>query len=170
MTTQWYALRSKPNKENFLAQQLESSGIDVFFPYIRVTPINPRSRKIRPYFPNYLFAHVDLDVVKASVLRWMPGASGIVSFDGYPASVPDLLIDTIRRQIEDLTVSERKLKNDIKPGDRVVIQDGPFTGYNAIFDVELSGRDRVRVLLDFLEKRQVPLDLNGRQIRRKKNS
>ena len=169
MTTQWYALRSKPNKENFLAQQLESSGIDVFFPYIRVTPINPRSRKIRPYFPNYLFAHVDLDVVKASILRWMPGASGIVSFDGYPASVPDLLIDTIRRQIEDLTVSERKLKNDIKPGDRVVIQDGPFAGYNAIFDVELSGRDRVRVLLDFLQKRQVPVELERRQIRRVKN-
>jgi len=170
MTTQWYALRSKPNKENFLAQQLESSGIDVFFPYIRVTPINPRSRKIRPYFPNYLFAHVDLDVVKASILRWMPGASGIVSFDGYPASVPDLLIDTIRRQIEDLTVSERKLKNDIKPGDRVVIQDGPFAGYNAIFDVELSGRDRVRVLLDFLQKRQVPVELERRQIRRVKDS
>jgi len=170
MTTQWYAIRSKPNKENFLAQQLESSGIDVFFPYIRVIPVNPRSRKIRPYFPNYLFAHVDLVVVKASVLRWMPGASGIVSFDGVPASVPELLIDAIRRQIDYLTVLEQQLKDDIKPGDLVVIQEGPFAGYNAIFDVGVSGRDRVRVLLDFLQKRQVPLELEKRQIRRAKRS
>ena len=170
MTTQWYAIRSKPNKENFLAQQLESSGIDVFFPYIRVIPVNPRSRKSRPYFPNYLFAHVDLDVVKASVLRWMPGASGIVSFDGTPASVPELLIDAIRRQIDYLTVLEQQLKDDIKPGDLVVIQEGPFAGYNAIFDVGVSGRDRVRVLLDFLQKRQVPLELEKRQIRRAKRS
>jgi len=170
MTTQWYAIRSKPNKENYLAQQLESSGIDVFFPYIRVIPVNPRSRKIRPYFPNYLFAHVDLVVVKASVLRWMPGASGIVSFDGVPASVPELLIDAIRRQIDYLTVLEQQLKDDIKPGDLVVIQEGPFAGYNAIFDVGVSGRDRVRVLLDFLQKRQVPLELEKRQIRRAKRS
>ncbi len=170
MTAQWYAIRSKPNKENFLAQQLESTGIDVFFPYIRVTPVNPRSRKIRPYFPNYLFARIDLDVVKASILRWMPGTSGIVSFDGVPASVPELLIDTIRRQIDYLAVFEQQLKDDIKPGDLVVIQEGPFAGYNAIFDIGVSGKDRVRVLLDFLQKRQVPLELEKRQIRRAKRS
>ena len=105
MTTQWYAIRSKPNKENFLAQQLESSGIDAFFPYIRVTPVNPRSRKIRPYFPNYLFVHVDLEMVQVSTLRWMPGASGIVSFGGEPASVPDFLIVAVQKQVDLLNAS-----------------------------------------------------------------
>jgi len=170
MTTQWYAIRSKPNKENFLAQQLETSGIDVFFPYIRVTPINPRSRKIRPYFPNYLFVHVDLEMVQVSTLRWIPGASGIVSFGGEPSAIPDFLIDAIRRQTDYLNVSEQQLKNGIKPGDLVIIQEGPFAGYEAIFDVGVSGSDRVRVLLNFLQKRQVPLELEGRQIRQVKRS
>ena len=59
MTALWYALRSKPNKEDFLAKQLEAYDVDVFFPRIHVKPVNPRSRKTRPYFPNYLFVHVD---------------------------------------------------------------------------------------------------------------
>ena len=170
MTTQWYAIRSKPNKENFLAQQLESSGIDVFFPYIRVTPVNPRSRKIRPYFPNYLFVHVDLEMVQVSTLHWMPGASGIVSFGGEPASVPDFLIVAVQKQVDLLNASSRDLVNDLHAGDTVTIQDGPFAGYEAIFDTRLSGQDRVRVLLNLLQKRQMPLELESRQIRRVKRS
>lgn len=170
MTISWYAMRSKPNKEDFLAGQLESYGVEVYFPRLRVTPVNPRARKLRPYFPNYLFVHVDLDVINASDLRWMPGASGLVSFDGKPASVPDFLIAAIQKQVDHLNASARDLTNNLKTGDLVVVQEGPFAGYEAIFDTRLSGQDRVRVLLNLLQKRQVPLELEGRQIRRVKRS
>ena len=168
MTTLWYALRSKPNKEDFLAKQLEAYDVDVFFPRIHVKPVNPRSRKTRPYFPNYLFVHVDLDVVKLSTLRWVPGASGLVSFDGEPAPVPDLLISTLERQVDLINASARELTSNFRQGDAVVIQDGPFAGHEAIFDLKLSGQDRVRVLLNFLQTRQVPVELQSRQIRRTK--
>jgi transcriptional antiterminator RfaH len=166
MTTLWYALRSKPNKEDFLAKQLEAYDVDVFFPRIHVKPVNPRSRKTRPYFPNYLFVHVDLDVVKLSTLRWVPGASGLVSFDGEPAPVPDLLITALKRQVDLVNAASRELTSNLKHGDTVVIQDGPFAGHEAIFDLRLSGQDRVRVLLNFLQTRQVPVELQSRQIRR----
>ncbi len=35
MSILWYAMRSKPNKEDFLAGQLEAYGVAVFFPRIR---------------------------------------------------------------------------------------------------------------------------------------
>ena len=168
MTTLWYALRSKPNKEDFLAKQLEAYDVDVFFPRIHVKPVNPRSRKTRPYFPNYLFVHVDLDVIKLSTLRWVPGASGLVSFDGEPAPVPDLLITALERQVDLMNTASRELTSNFKHGDTVVIQDGPFAGHEAIFDLRLSGQDRVRVLLNFLQARQVPVELHSRQIRRTK--
>jgi len=161
-------MRSKPNKEDFLAGQLEAYGVEVFFPRLRITPVNPRSRKVRPFFPNYLFVHVDLDEVNVSTLRWMPGASGLVSFDGEPASVPDPLIAALERQLDLLNVASRELTKDLKPGDPVTVLDGPFAGYDAIFDVRLSGHDRVRVLLNFLQARQVPVELQSRQIRRVK--
>ena len=164
----WYAMRSKPNKEDFLAGQLDSYDIEVFFPRIHVTPVNPRARKVVPYFPNYLFIHVDLDVVNTSVLHWMPGASGLVSFDGEPASVPDMLIGALQKQVDLLNASSRSLLDELRPGDPVLVQSGPFAGYEAIFDGHVSGRDRVRVLLGFLQKRQVPLELRDQQIGRVK--
>jgi transcriptional antiterminator RfaH len=170
MAIMWYAMRSKPNKEDFLAGQLDSYDIEVFYPRIRVNPVNPRARKVVPYFPNYLFVHVDLNVTNLSVLRWMPGASGLVSFDGEPASVPDLLISALQKQVEALNASSQKLLNELKPGDLVLVKSGPFAGYEAIFDEHLPGRDRVRVLLGYLQKRQIPLELRDQQIGRAKRS
>jgi transcriptional antiterminator RfaH len=170
MAVLWYAIRSKPNKEDFLAGQLEAYGVEVFYPRIFVKTVNPRARKVRPYFPSYLFVHVDLEKVNTSTLRWMPGAVSLISFDGEPAAVPDLLISTIQRQIEFINASEKKFVDGLKPGDSVLVQDGPFAGYEAIFDGRISGRDRVRVLLNFLQKRQVPIDLREQQIGRLKRS
>jgi transcriptional antiterminator RfaH len=170
MAIYWYAMRSKPNKEDFLAGQLDSYGIELYYPRLRVKPANPRARKIVPYFPGYLFVHVDLDVINISTLRWMPGASGVVSFDGDPASVPDLLIDTLQKQVETLNVPSRISLQEFKRGDLVKVQSGPFAGYEAIFDERLPGRDRVRVLLGYLQKRQIPLELREQQIGRANRS
>lgn len=170
MSVSWYAIRSKPNKEDFLAGQLEAYGVEVFYPRIFVKTVNPRARKVRPYFPSYLFVHVDLEKVSTSTLRWMPGAVSLISFDGEPAPVPDLLIATIKRQIEFINAAEKKFVDELQPGDAVLVQDGPFAGYEAIFDGRISGRDRVRVLLNFLQKRQVPIDLREQQIGRLKRS
>lgn len=168
MTISWYAMRSKPNKEDFLAGQLQAHGVEVFFPALRVKPVNPRARKLRPYFPNYLFVHVDLDVVNVSDLRWMPGASGLVSFDGEPASVPDLLIVTVQKQVDLHNASLRDQEKNFQQGDTVLIQEGPFAGYEAVFDTHISGQDRVRVLLSLLQRRQMPVEIDSRQIRRVK--
>jgi transcription elongation factor/antiterminator RfaH len=170
MRLSWYAMHSKPNKEQFLAGQLQAHGVDYFYPALRVNPVNPRSRKMRPYFPNYLFVHVDLGVINVSDLRWMPGASGLVSFDGEPAPVPDLLIATVKRQVEQHNISIRDQVSNFQRGDLVEIQDGPFAGYEAVFDTQLSGQDRVRVLLSLLQSRQVPIEIANRQIRRVKRS
>jgi transcriptional antiterminator RfaH len=170
MAASWYVIRSKPNKEDFLANQLAAYGIKVFCPSIRVRTVNPRARKVRPYFPSYLFVHVDLEAVSLSTLHWMPGAINLVSFDGVPASVPDVLISAIERQVEQINASKEAHTKGLKPGDRVVIGGGPFAGYEAIFDGHLSGRERVRVLLNFLQKRQVPIELKEEQITRAKRS
>jgi transcriptional antiterminator RfaH len=58
-----------------------------------------------------------------------------------------------------------ELLTRLKPGDRVVIQDGPFAGYEAIFDVRLRGAERVRVLLQLLRDRCVRVNLRVSQIR-----
>lgn len=170
MADSWYVIRSKPNKEEFLAGQLSAYGIKVFYPRIRVKTVNPRARKLKAYFPSYLFIQVDLETISASTLHWMPGAVNLVSFDGVPASVPETLIAAVERQVEQINASQKNMLLGLKPGDVVTIHDGPFAGYEAIFDGQISGRERVRVLLSFLQNRKIPVELRENQIGRVKRS
>jgi len=164
MTFRWYALKSHPHKEDLLLHQAEAQGFEVFYPRIRVTPVNPRSRKIRPYFPGYLFVYADLSVSGISVFQWMPYTTGLVSFGGEPSVVPEALIAGLRQRISEISKAGGELFEGLKAGDAVLIQGGPFEGYRAIFDARISGNERVRVLLKFLNDQTVRVELPAGQI------
>ena len=165
MPTRWYALHSKPHKEEIVWRQLLAHDVETFYPQLRVHPVNPRARRVQPYFPGYLFVRTDVAQVGLSVFEWMPGAVGLVHFDGIPAHVPDALITALQLRLEHIQAAGGELLYRLKPGDRVLIQDGPFAGYEAIFDGRLDGRDRVRVLLAFLNRRVVPLEVRASQLK-----
>lgn len=166
MTAYWYALQSKPNKEDSLYEQLETRGYKVFYPRLRVNPVNPRSKKIKPYFPGYLFVYVDVEEVGLSTFQWMPFARGMVTFDLEPSPVPESLIQAIRKRVEEVNEAGGEVFEGLHKGEVIYIQDGPFAGYEAIFDLRLPGSERVRVLIKLLSERQVPLELKVGQIRR----
>ena len=166
MGLQWYVLRSKPNKELTLWRELTARGLECFYPQLHVRPVNPRSRRIRSYFPGYLFLHTDIEQVGASTFQWMPFSSGMVAFDGLPAMVPDNLIQAIRRHVDQINAAGGEQFVGLEPGETVVIQGGPFDGYEAIFDARLAGTERVRVLLKLLRVRQINVELPAAQIER----
>jgi transcriptional antiterminator RfaH len=154
MSEQWYALRSKPRKEEVVWKQVRERGYEVFYPRLRVNPINPRSRKYQPYFPGYL--------------QWLPHSTGLVSFGGEPSPVPDNLINAIRRRVEEIAAAGGEVFDALHKGDIVRINFGPFEGYEAIFDTRLPGTERVRVLLQFLSDRYVPIELEASHLQPKK--
>ena len=168
MTTQWYALYSKPMKEAFLWKQLQLHEIESYYPCLRVQPANPHALKIKPYFPRYIFGHLDWEQIGHSTLNWMPGITGIVSFGGIPSPIPDNVIAAIKCRVDDINDAGSDLYGEWIRGDKLIIQEGPFRGFEAIFDAHISGEERVRILLKLLGKRQVPLQLPSWQIQRKK--
>jgi transcription antitermination factor NusG len=170
MAEAWYVLRSKPNKENFLWGQILAHQVEVFYPAIRVKVVNPRARKIKPYFPGYLFVRVDTSQLSRSFWQWLPGACGLVSFSDTPAVVPEVMIDAIRRKVEEINNAGSEALVGLQRGDPVRIQSGPFVEYDAIFDGCISGSDRVRVLLKHLQNRQIRVILPVEQIVKQKRS
>jgi transcription elongation factor/antiterminator RfaH len=168
MAPSWYVLRSKPNKEALLWDQLLIRKIETFYPFLKVKPVNPRSRKIKSYFPGYIFIHVDLDEIGFSTWNWLPGATGIVSFGAIPATVPDALIHAIKLRVEEINATGDEVFDVLKHGDVVEIQDGPFAGYEAIFDMRISGNDRVRVLLKLLQGKSAKVDIPANLLKVKK--
>jgi transcriptional antiterminator RfaH len=169
MALLWYALRTKPRKEDVVWRQLKSDGFETYYPRLRVNPVNPRARKLVPYFPGYLFIRVDLESVGRSAFQWMPHTNGLVSFGGEPSPVPDHLVHELQKRVKDILDAGGEVFHGLKPGDSVLILDGPFKGYEAIFDTRLPGTERVKVLLALMTSpRQVPVEMNAGQIARKR--
>lgn len=169
MSSYWYALRCKPRKEDAVWRQVQTQGFETYYPRLRVHPVNPRARKVHPYFPGYLFVRADLQEAGLSVFQWMPHTVGLVSFGGEPAVVPENLIVAIHKRVDEINAAGGEVFEGLKQGDVIKINEGPFQGYEAIFDAALPGGERVRVLLELLgNKRQVPLVIDASQIVRRK--
>jgi transcriptional antiterminator RfaH len=168
MPAQWYALKSKPNKEDALWHEVSARGYEVFYPQIRVQPVNPRSRKLRAYFPGYMFLHVDIEAVGISNVSWIPHSNGLVTFGEDPATVPEGLVHALQRRLEQVNAAGGEVMQGLRQGDTVVIQDGPFAGYEAVFDARVSGNERVRVLLQLLRGQQKAVVLSPGHLRKKK--
>ena len=165
----WYALRSKPNKEMAVCREVRARGMECFYPYLRVKPVNPRSRTIRPYFPGYLFVYGDMEQIGFSTFQWMPFSMGLVSFGAQPAAIPESLIHAIRQRVDQVNAAGGEQLAGLKRGEEVVISGGPFSGYEAIFDQSIQGSERVRVLLKLLAKKELPLELPAGFIQQKKS-
>ena len=166
MAVNWYVMQSKPNREEALYSELIARDIEVFFPRIRVNPVNPRARKIKAYFPGYMFVKIDLEKVGLSFLQYMPFAKGMVSFEREPATVPEGLLQAIRHRLEDVNRVGGEEFAELEKGTRVYIHDGPFAGYEAIFDLRLPGTQRVRVLIELLSRRYMPVELQVGTLRK----
>src|SRR6185436_10742487 len=155
----WYVMQSKPRKEIFLRERLRIQRFEVYLPSIRVKPAQPRARKEQPFFPSYLFVHVDLEQIPISEFRWISGSIGLVCYGGEPAYVGDAMIREIQKQVDEINGSAVSYVDRLRPGDWAMIKDGPFAGYKAMFDCRLSGSDRARVLLELLQNQKIRLEL-----------
>jgi transcription antitermination factor NusG len=160
MSKRWYVLRSKPRKERSLCKFARSQGHIIFYPTIPVNPVNPRAAKIRPYFPGYMFLHTDIAEVGPSTFHWMPFSQGLVRVGGEPVPVPENIINALHRRVEEIWNAGGMAFDGLQKGDSVFIREGIFEGYRAIFDVRLPGSERVRVLLEMLNKRYVPMEVD----------
>ena len=158
---QWYVLRSKPHKEDALDRYAREQRHEVYCPRIPVKPANPRARKIRPYFPGYLFVRSDPARVGDSTFHWMPFSQGLVHVGGEPAPVADGFVRALQARLAAIWDAGGLPSDGLRQGDRVVLRAGLFKGYEGIFDVRLSGGARVRVLLKMLNDRYVPVEIDA---------
>ena len=159
---QWYALRSKPKREVSVVALLERAEIETYLPQVSVRKATGGPPALAPFFPSYLFAHLDPFEGEIRLARYTYGVLSVVSFGGEPCPVPDDLITLIKDR---LTRSQhRGLTGEFFPGDRVVVTGGPFRDTEAVFERHLSSAQRARVLIQLLH-RLCKLDLRVDQLR-----
>ncbi len=142
----WYALYTKPNAEAQVARTLAARG---FAPFLPLLPARGDGR-IRTLFPAYLFVRCDLTQTGLDNLRWIPGLRRILSFGGRPAVVPEEAIALIQAGLAEIEAAGGLPRHHFKPGDVVVIDQGPLAGLRGIFQGPAGPAERVRILVRFL--------------------
>lgn len=162
----WYVLQCNPREEVTAWRQVESLGMEVYYPCVSVRTVNPRARKVKPYFPGYLFVRLDASTLSKHTFRWMAHIVGLVCCGDEPTPVPDALVAAIRRRVAEFALVCADPAHGMKRGDPVRIQAGPFEGYEAVFDMRMSGDNRVRVLLELINGKSVALDIQATQVDR----
>jgi transcription termination/antitermination protein NusG len=94
--SQWYAIWTRSRHEQVVRDQLQRKSIDAFLPTItRWSRWKDRKKKVDwPLFPGYCCARFDasdsLAILKCT------GVVNIVSFEGKPAPIPEIELDSIR--------------------------------------------------------------------------
>lgn len=146
----WYLIRTKTGKERWVKDQIAPLAKDVFLPLLKAR--QPRwgrmAETIGPLFPCYVFARFDLKQ-RYFDIKYMAGVRGIVSAGIDPLAVPEGIIAEIRRRgIDDIVEIFEK---PLDAGQKVTVVEGPFRGFEAIFERYLSGAERVAILLSAVE-------------------
>lgn len=148
---EWYAIQTKPCKEFVVRDAFAGTpDIKVYLPLLKVKPVNPRSRKILPFFPGYLFVHADLCRVGLNAVQWRPGVVRVLGSAGQPTTISTHVIAGIRSRVDEIQQEESLALGRFRRGDRVRITSGPFEGFEGMFDTRLGGQTRARILIEFL--------------------
>jgi len=142
----WRCVYCKPREAKVAKFYLEKGGFEIFYPLIKEKKkVAGKIKEIhKELFPNYLFVRFSVEDYRT--VKYTKGVSRVVLGDnGEPAVVDDEIINAIKRRMKDgfVVLEERGFKK----GEKVLIKDGPFKGFEAVFLKEIKPRDRVLILL-----------------------
>lgn len=140
----WYVVQTQANRESCAERSLGRVNVEVFSPRMtRPNMIRGRRRLVTgALFPGYLFARFAIETHYRAV-SYAHGVQKLVAFGLQPVTVSDALIAAIRARLDEPPADPRLFV----PGQTVRIQQGPLQGLEAIFEQELTDRERAVVLL-----------------------
>jgi len=160
----WFVIHTKPRSEKRVKTHFEGMEIETLLPLCEdYRSLKGRIHRVtHPFFPNYLFARLDLERHYYKV-KWTRGVNRILGIGNKPVPVPELIIQTLKERMpSDDTV---KLLDDLKEGDPVQITSGPLKDFIGVFQKGLSSNRRVKILLNLIGV-EVPVQIPRHQIKK----
>jgi transcriptional antiterminator RfaH len=153
---QWFAIQARTGAETVAELNLRELPIETLLPLAR-RPVHHATRTprmvLRPLFPGYLFGRFcAADSLRA--VSYSRGVLRVVGGGDRPWPVDDAIVADISERIGPegyVELAERPFG----VGDSVRITAGPLTGWSGIFDSELSGAERVVILIETLRQGRV---------------
>jgi transcriptional antiterminator RfaH len=160
----WYVVQTKPGNEDRVQNNLQRQEIENFLP--RLETYDHRHgmmiHRIKPLFPNYLFAkfHLGLHYYK---VKWTRGVNRILGNGSGPIPISGQVVSTIKEKVGENNLV--RLEDEWKEGDLIQVTSGPFKDLMGIFQKKMSSQGRVRILLSLIGV-DVPVQISKWQIKR----
>lgn len=164
---EWFCVRSRPKQEHIAAGHLRTlEGVEVFLPRIRFKRTTRRGPVwvTEALFPGYLFARFNWRHLFRAV-HHAPSVSGLVHFGPHYPTVSVASLNELRAVFGQEAI--HMIPSTPAPGDPVEVVGGPFSGLQAVVSQVMPGRERVRILLEFLGRQtvvEVAVDAICRQV------
>lgn len=145
----WYVVKTKPRNEERAHNYLEQHGINTFLPRMETSSSNlgNGTKKVKPLFPNYLFAQFDL-MQNYPLVKWGKGVNQILGFGKYPTPIADEVLSIIKSRTNEHNIVKKAY--NLNKDDYVRITSGLFKDLLGIFDCWVSDSERVKVLLNLI--------------------
>jgi len=146
----WYLLQTYPKQEDRAEDNLKSIGIETLAPKFEERRRNFYTGAVthhaKPLFPSYMFAKFIANDLYHKV-RYTRGVRQLVSFGDFPTIIDEEIVTMIQSRIREDGFAEVSMDEAIKPGDHVIIKDGPLRTFAGIFEREMKGAERIRILI-----------------------
>lgn len=155
----WYVVYTRSRHEKYMAEQCSERSITAFLPLYAVQRRwkQRRAEVLLPLFPSYVFVHIAL-AERFRVLG-LPGVVSLVSFNGLPAVVPELQINSLKKAT---SLGRAEPHIYLRSGRRVRVTAGPLVGLEGII-VELKNRVQVIVSFEWMT-RSVAISLDAADV------
>jgi transcription antitermination factor NusG len=142
LQSHWYAAHVRSRHEKQVERQLEERRVTCFLPVYRsVRRWKDRRKELDlVLFPGYVFVQLDLKD-RLRVLQ-VPSVVRFVSFNGYPAPLPDSEIEALSNGLAKGVRAEPHPY--LKVGNRVRVKYGPMAGTQGIL---VRRKDKFRIVL-----------------------
>ena len=144
----WFIISSKPKQEFDAERNLRTLGINVYLPVYnkKIKKNKTKIEQVAPLFSGYLFAQFSIHEFYQKV-RYTRGVKTILGNDEYLWAIADEKIRDIRaRECNGLVILQKR-EDRFSKGDRILIDEGDFEGWEGIFQEELPDRERAIILL-----------------------
>lgn len=142
----WYALYTKPRKEQKVAQQLEHLGFTIYLPLkVEIKQWSDRKKKIvSPLFSSYVF--IQIEESKRAEVFIIDGVLNYVFWLGKPAVIRNDEMSLMQNEID--KPNAEIIITALKPGEEVQLEQGIFKGQNAT--IEYISNQKVHLFLPSL--------------------
>lgn len=144
MSKQWFAIRTKSNRESVVLTSLLSKDLEAFLPTYE-KPASRRGTSV-PLFPGYLFCR--FDVQRRQPIVTTPGVAYIVSNGKIPSPVEEEEIVSLKNVLDARTPVEHH--EFVRVGQCVRISRGPLVG--TCGRILSHNQDRLIVSISLLQR------------------